>query len=145
MKIFRIGLFRTRTTCRESKGLVRLVLAKKQRSAYLHPTYKLYQALFMGKTMGIFKKYMMCASNFFLKFIYFAIQQYLSNFFIFLQCMSKYWLSERLKRLGQCRQVGSDKERSKGWVGSGNAKGHPALGWVVSIFRIGAWPEKICR
>ena len=42
------------------------------------------------------------------------VSQYISN-----------QLSQRSKRSGRCRQVGSDKERSKGWVGSGNARGRP--------------------
>ena len=46
----------------------------------------------------------------------FMVSQYISN-----------QLSQRSKRSGWCRQVGSDKERSKGCVGSGsgNARGRP--------------------
>ena len=54
------------------------------------------------------------------------VSQYISN-----------QLLESPKTSGQCRQVGSDKERSKGWVGSGsgNARGRPGPNWDSKTVR----------
>ena len=130
--------FKARTTCRVSVGsagrfwqrLGWLGSSKEQRSANLPPTSKLYLFMGMGpKNIPMGQTFILATcttppqnqgwwSSACKKLLVkmFMVSQYISN-----------QLSQRSKRSGWCRQVGSDKERSKGCVGSGsgNARGHP--------------------
>ena len=130
--------FKAQTTCQVGVGsagqfwqrLGWLGSSKEQRSANLPPTSKLYLFMGMGpKNIPMGQTFILATcttppqnqgwwSSACKKLLVkmFMVSQYISN-----------QLSQRSKRSGWCRQVGSDKERSKGCVGSGsgNARGRP--------------------
>ena len=131
--------FKARTTCRVGVGsagrfwqrLGWVGSSKEQRSANLPPTSKLYLFMGMGpKNIPMGQTFILATcttppqnqgwwSSACKKLLVkmFMVSQYISN-----------QLSQRSKRSGRCRQVGSDKERSKGCVGSGSGNARGCLG-----------------
>ena len=128
-----------RTTCRVGVGsagrfwqrLGWLGSSKEQRSASLPPTSKLYLFMGMGpKNIPMGQTFILATcttppqnqgwwSSACKKLLVkmFMVSQYISN-----------QLSQRSKRSGWYRQVGSDEERSKGCVGSGSGNARGCLG-----------------